>query len=48
MTARIPRVPGFRASGVPCGIKDSGLGSKEGVIEAMEFLTNVKTFSLPW
>ena len=30
------------------GVKDSGLGIKEGVIEAMKFMTNVKTFSLPW
>ena len=30
------------------GIKDSGLGYKEGVIEAMKSFTNVKTFSLPW
>jgi hypothetical protein len=29
-------------------IKDSGLGYKEGVIEAMNNYTNVKTFSLPW
>ena len=30
------------------GIKDSGNGYKEGVIEAMKSFTNVKTFSLPW
>ena len=30
------------------GIKDSGNGYKEGVIEAMKSYTNVKTFSLPW
>ena len=30
------------------GIKDSGLGYKEGVIEAMKSFTNVKTYSLPW
>ncbi|HUF56310.1 MAG TPA: aldehyde dehydrogenase family protein [Thermohalobaculum sp.] len=30
------------------GIKDSGLGYKEGVVEAMKSYTNVKTFSLPW
>ena len=30
------------------GVKDSGLGVKEGVIEAMNFMTTVKTFSLPW
>ena len=27
------------------GIKDSGLGYKEGVIEAMKSFTNVKTFA---
>ena len=30
------------------GIKDSGLGYKEGVLEAMKSFTNVKTCSLPW
>jgi len=30
------------------GIKDSGNGYKEGVIEAMKSFTNVKTFSMPW
>ena len=30
------------------GVKDSGLGIKEGVIEAMKSMTTVKTFSLPW
>ena len=30
------------------GIKDSGLGVKEGVIEAMKCFTFVKTFSMPW
>ena len=30
------------------GMKDSGNGVKEGVIEGMKFLTNVKTYSLPW
>ena len=29
-------------------IKDSGLGYKEGVIEAMKSFSNIKTFSLPW
>ncbi|NBS98300.1 MAG: hypothetical protein EBT08_19460 [Betaproteobacteria bacterium] len=29
-------------------IKDSGNGIKEGVLEAMKFFTNVKTYSLPW
>ena len=30
------------------GIKSSGLGYKEGVIEAMKSMTYVKTYSLPW
>ena len=30
------------------GIKDSGLGYKEGVQEAMKSFTNLKTYSLPW
>ena len=41
--------PGYRIEMSPFGgIKDSGNGVKEGVIEAMKFLTNVKTYSLPW
>jgi aldehyde dehydrogenase (NAD+) len=48
-TVNINEVPGYRIEASPFGgIKDSGLGIKEGVIEAMKFLTNVKTFSLPW
>ena len=30
------------------GIKDSGLGYKEGVQEAIRSFTNTKTYSLPW
>ena len=30
------------------GVKDSGNGTKEGVVEAMRAYTNLKTFSLPW
>jgi len=30
------------------GVKDSGLGYKEGVVEAMKSYTTVKTYSLPW
>ena len=30
------------------GIKDSGNGAKEGIVEAMKSFTNIKTFSLPW
>ena len=48
-TVNVNEVPGFRIESSPFGgLKDSGLGIKEGVIEAMRFLSNVKTFSLPW
>jgi acyl-CoA reductase-like NAD-dependent aldehyde dehydrogenase len=42
-------VPGYRLEVTPFGgIKDSGLGYKEGVQEAMKSFTNVKTYSMPW
>ena len=42
-------VPGYRIEMSPFGgIKDSGLGYKEGVLEAMKTFTNLKTYSLPW
>ena len=42
-------VPGYRLESTPFGgIKDSGLGYKEGVVEAMKSFTNVKTYSMPW
>jgi aldehyde dehydrogenase (NAD+) len=48
-TVNIREVPGYRIEMSPFGgIKDSGLGIKEGVIEAMKSFTNVKTYSLPW
>ncbi|MEO1919854.1 MAG: phosphonoacetaldehyde dehydrogenase [Paracoccaceae bacterium] len=48
-TVNIWEVPGFRIEMSPFGgIKDSGNGYKEGVIEAMKSFTNVKTYSLPW
>ena len=48
-TVNIWEVPGYRIEMSPFGgVKDSGLGYKEGVIEAMNSYTNVKTFSLPW
>ncbi len=48
-TVNVNEVPGYRIECSPFGgLKDSGLGIKEGVIEAMKFMTNVKTFSLPW
>jgi aldehyde dehydrogenase (NAD+) len=48
-TVNVNEVPGFRIESSPFGgLKDSGLGIKEGVIEAMKCFTFVKTFSLPW
>jgi phosphonoacetaldehyde dehydrogenase len=48
-TVNIWEVPGYRTEMSPFGgIKDSGLGYKEGVVEAMKSYTNVKTYSLPW
>ncbi len=48
-TVNIWEVPGYRIEMSPFGgIKDSGNGVKEGVIEAMKCYTNVKTYSLPW
>ena len=48
-TVNVNEVPGYRLESSPFGgIKDSGLGVKEGVIEAIRCMTTVKTFSLPW
>lgn len=48
-TVNIWEVPGYRTEMSPFGgIKDSGNGAKEGIIEAMKSFTNIKTFSLPW
>jgi len=48
-TVNIREVPGYRLELTPFGgIKDSGLGYKEGVQEAMKSFTNIKTYSLPW
>ena len=48
-TVNFWEVPGYRIEMSPFGgIKDSGLGYKEGVLEAMKSFTNVKTYSLPW
>lgn len=48
-SVNINEVPGFRVENSPFGgIKDSGLGVKEGVIEAIKGYSFVKTFSLPW
>ena len=48
-TVNIWEAPGYRIEMSPFGgIKDSGNGVKEGVLEAMKFYTTVKTWSLPW
>ena len=48
-TVNVREVPGYRIEMSPFGgVKDSGLGYKEGVLEAMKSFTNVKTYSLPW
>ena len=48
-TVNVWEVPGYRIELTPFGgIKDSGLGHKEGVQEAMKSFTNMKTFTLPW
>jgi aldehyde dehydrogenase (NAD+) len=48
-TTNVNEVPGYRLEMTPFGgLKDSGLGIKEGVSEAVKFMTNTKTFSLPW
>ncbi len=48
-TVNVREVPGYRLESTPFGgIKDSGLGYKEGVQEAMKSFTNVKTWSMPF
>jgi aldehyde dehydrogenase (NAD+) len=48
-TVNVREVPGYRLESTPFGgIKDSGLGYKEGVQEAMKSFTNVKTWSIPF
>jgi len=48
-TVNVWEVPGYRIEMSPFGgIKDSGLGYKEGVQEAIKSFTNLKTYSLPW
>ena len=48
-TVNVNEIPGYRLELSPFGgVKDSGLGIKEGVTEAIKFMTTVKTFSLPW
>lgn len=48
-SVNVREVPGYRLELTPFGgIKDSGLGYKEGVLEAMKSFCNTKTYSLPW
>ena len=48
-TVNIREVPGYRTELTPFGgTKDSGLGVKEGVIEAMRAMTFTKLYTLPW
>jgi aldehyde dehydrogenase (NAD+) len=48
-TVNIREVPGYRTELTPFGgTKDSGLGVKEGVIEAMRGMTFTKLYTLPW
>ena len=48
-TVNVKEAPGYRLEWTPFGgIKASGLGYKEGVIETMKAMTWVKTYSLPW
>jgi len=48
-TVNVWEVPGYRIEMSPFGgIKDSGLGDKEGVVEAMKGFTHVRTWSMPW
>ena len=48
-TVNIWEQPGYRIEMSPFGgVKDSGNGVKEGVLEAIKFFTTVRTWSLPW
>jgi putative phosphonoacetaldehyde dehydrogenase len=48
-SVNVREVPGYRLELTPFGgIKDSGIGYKEGVQEAMKSFSNLKTYSLPW
>ncbi|MDN5201062.1 aldehyde dehydrogenase family protein [Fulvivirgaceae bacterium BMA10] len=48
-TVNVNEAPSYRLEWTPFGgIKDSGLGYKEGVIETMKGYTYMKTYSLPW
>ncbi len=48
-TVNVNEAPSYRLEWTPFGgVKSSGLGYKEGVIETMKAMTYVKTYSLPW
>ena len=48
-TVNVREVPGFRTEETPFGgVKHSGLGAKEGVIESIRAMTTVKLATLPW
>ena len=48
-TVNVNEAPSYRLEWTPFGgVKDSGLGYKEGVIETMKGYTYIKTYSLPW
>jgi phosphonoacetaldehyde dehydrogenase len=48
-TVNIGEVPSYRSEATPFGgTKDSGIGVKEGVVEAMKAMTFTKLYTLPW
>jgi aldehyde dehydrogenase (NAD+) len=48
-TVNVREVPGYRTELTPFGgVKDSGLGVKEGVLEAIRAMTTQKLYTLPW
>jgi aldehyde dehydrogenase (NAD+) len=48
-TVNVGEVPGWRTEQTPFGgVKASGLGAKEGVVEAIRAVTNVKLATFPW
>ncbi len=48
-SVNIREVPGYRTELTPFGgTKDSGLGVKEGVVEAMRAMSFTKLYTLPW
>lgn len=48
-TVNVRETPGFRTELTPFGgVKDSGIGVKEGVLEAMRAMSFTKLYTLPW